>query len=99
MTKAEGQAKPRVDMETFIRTWEASNSVPEVANKLEMKIATVQARASKYRNLKDPDGNEIPIPLKSMPRGGGAKINRQAAMKLLAELRGVSVEDLIPTEV
>jgi len=98
MAKASGKAKAvrsaRVDMVDFIKAWESSNSVPEVANKLNMKVPTVQARASKYRNLEDKNGNPTPIPLKHMPKGGGAKLDRSAALALIAELRGTTVEQI-----
>ena len=99
-------SKPRVKMIDFIRTWEDSESVPEVAERLGMTPISVQARASKYRSPEyltnedgtfklDSEGNKQlvrkAIPLKSMPRGGGAKLDVNDAFALLAELRGQDV--------
>lgn len=106
--KASGKAKaPRTTMIDFIRTWEGSNSVPEVAERLGMTQTSVQARASKYRSPEyamnddgtfklDSNGQKQlvrkAIPLKSMPRGGGAKLDVEDAFTLLAELRGSTVD-------
>lgn len=74
----------KVNMTDFITAWEQSGSVGEVANKLGIATTSVMARASKYRG-------EYKIPLKNMPRGGGAKLNLEAARELLAKLRGTTV--------
>jgi len=78
----------KVEMASFITAWEASNSVKEVADKLGIKVTSVMARASKYR------GTPLNIPLKSMPRAGGAKLDITAAKELLAKLRGVTIENI-----
>lgn len=85
----EGQAakparEPRVSMQEFVTAWEGSKSVAEVAEKTKLKETSVQARASKYRSQG--------IPLKEMPRGGGAKLDIAQAQALLAKLRGTEVE-------
>lgn len=81
-------ARVKVEMPAFVVAWEASNSVKEVADKLGIKVTSVMARASKYR------GAPLNIPLKSMPRAGGAKLDVVAAKELLAKLRGVTVENI-----
>ena len=87
---AEGK-RVKIAITPFIEAWEASNSVKEVSDKLGIKVTSVMARASKYR------GEPFNLPLKSMPRGGGAKLNLSAAKELLAKLRGVTVETLMAT--
>lgn len=73
----------------FVKAWEANETVGKVAELLSMKVGTAQARASKLRK----DG----IPLKSMRRGNGGrpKTDRSAILAVLAEIRQVSVEDLM----
>lgn len=75
---------PSVVMNDFVKAWEAGSSVKDVAAQLGLKVGSVQARASKYRT----EG----IPLKNMKRGGGAKLDKGAALGLLAELRNTTVE-------
>lgn len=79
--------KDRVSLEVFLQAWEGSTTVKEVANKTGLKETSIQARASKYRN-------DYGIPLKNFTRGGGAKIDKQAALAFLANLRGVEVSEL-----
>lgn len=81
---AKPEREARVSLEQFVKAWESSDSVAQVAAKTKLKATSVQARASKYRGLG--------IPLKEMPRGGGAKLNVNEAQELLAKLRGVSVD-------
>ncbi len=81
---AKAEREPRVPLTTFIQAWESSDSVAQVAEKTGLKQNSVQARASKYRSQG--------IPLKEMPRGGGAKLDIAEAQALLAKLRGVAVE-------
>jgi transposase len=76
--------KPRVSLQQFISAWESSKSVSEAAEKVGLEAGSVQARASKYR--------ASGIPLKEMPRGGGAKLDIGEAQALLAKLRGVEVD-------
>jgi len=78
----------RVEMEAFVKAWEASTSVKEVSDKLGIKVTSVMARASKYRSA------PLNIPLKGMQRGGGAKVNSEAAKNLLATLRGLTLENV-----
>jgi hypothetical protein len=87
----------KVSMTAFITAWEGSKSVAEVAEKTELKITSVQARASKYRSPELNEAGEVirlAIPLKNMPKGGGAKLDTDEAMKLIAQIRGVEVAEL-----
>ena len=100
----------RVSMPDFVRAWQGSENVQEVADKTGLTITSAQARASKYRAPEfetDDDDNVIldeetgeatlvrgPIPLKSMSKGGGVKLEVDEAIKLIAELEGVSVETI-----
>ena len=80
MAKTSGKVRnERVSTETFIRAWESSTGVQEVSQKTGMKTPTAQARASKQR--------AAGIPLKHMPKGGGAKLDVKAAQALVAQLR------------
>lgn len=81
MAKATGKAK-NVDMPTFVKAWQGSDSVPQVAQKLGLKVGSVQTRAAKYR------GEPHFIPLKEMARGGAKKLDVSAATALIAELTG-----------
>lgn len=83
MTK---EKRVRVEMTDFITAWEQSGTVAEVAEKLGIKTTSVMARASKYRSLN--------IPLKTMQRGGRAKLDSTAAKALIASLRQATVEDV-----
>ena len=77
----------RVGRDEFIRSWETSANVQEAAEKCGLAKTSAQARAAKYRSLG--------LPLKRMPRGGGAEaMNKDSAYELLAEIRGLSVEDV-----
>jgi len=78
---------PRVDPKQFIKAWETSNSREETATKLGMTPAAVSARVSKYRN-------ELFIPLKEMPRKKRDKMSREEMLEQLAEIRGVTVDEL-----
>lgn len=75
--------------ETFVQTWEASNSVQEVATKLNLKIGSVQAKASKLRV-------QGGIPLKSMRHGnnGRPKTDYSALLSVLAVARNTTVEEV-----
>jgi hypothetical protein len=84
---AEKQKRVRIAMESFIKTWEDSKSVPEVAEKLGLKVTSVMARASKYR------GEPFNLPLKGMQRANGTKkFNIETAKNFLATLRGTTTE-------
>ena len=74
---AEGK-RIRVGMEIFVKAWQTSNTVAEVATKTGLKTPSVMARASKYRSLG--------IGLKNMKRGGGVKLDVDAAKALAASL-------------
>lgn len=52
-----------VSPELFVETWEASDTVADVMEKLKMPKHAVYSRANSYRAQK--------IPLKAMPRGTG----------------------------
>lgn len=83
MAKASGKAKrTNVDMPAFVKAWQGSESVPQVAEKLGLKVGSVQTRAAKYR------GAPHFIPLKEMARGGAKKLDVSAANALIAELTG-----------
>jgi len=89
----------RVDMMTFVKAWQTSDNVDEVAEKLGLTKTSVQARASKYRSgvLSD-DGKHFvvePIALKRMNRrgGGGSRLDTAAANRLIAELGNANVEN------
>lgn len=76
----------KIEMEAFVKAWEASNSIKEVSTKLGIKETSIAARASKYRSA------PLNIPLKRMPRNGAAKFDVNAARTLLAQLRNTTVE-------
>ncbi len=81
------KATGRVGRDEFIRAWETSENVQEAADKCGLVKTSAQARAAKYRSLG--------LPLKRMPRGGGAEpMDKGSAYELLAELRGVGAEDV-----
>ena len=82
MAKATGEKRLKIAMEPFIRAWEGSQSAKEVADKLGIKLTSVLARASKYRSA------PLNIPLKTMARNGGVKLDVEAARALVASLRG-----------
>jgi len=91
------ESRVRVSMVDFIKAWQSSDSVKEVADKTGLAEGSVQARASKYRSAEFNDKGEVTrpaIPLKTMPRGGGARLQVDAAMALLAELNGQTVEQI-----
>jgi len=81
-------AKLHVKMEDFVTAWETSNSVAEVATKLNLKPTSVMARASKYRTA------PINLPLKTMKRGShGLKFDIEGALALLTRLRNAAVTE------
>lgn len=86
MAKTTGAKRIRIAMPEFVTAWEASGSIKEVADKTGLKPLSIQARSSKYRSLG--------IPLKTMPRAGGAKLQVTAALELLAKLRDKTVEEV-----
>lgn len=79
----------RVSMEDFITAWEnavkSGGGGAEVSKVTGLKKESIQARASKYRS-------EYGIPLSNMKKGGGAKLDKAAAIALLARLRGQDVQ-------
>lgn len=82
----------RVELEPFIRAWESCNSVKEVSEKLGIKETSVMARASKYR------GEPFKLPLKSMPRVGGMRLDLDAARNLIATLQAPKTEETVSNE-
>lgn len=86
--ETEAEENGRVSLEDFITAWEAAvksgGGVAEVAKVLNLKVQSVQARASKYRT-------EYLIPLSNMKKGGGAKLDKAEAIAFLAKLRGQDV--------
>ena len=85
MSQGQATATAKVDMEQFIRAWQGSTSVKEVAKKTGLKEGTCQQRATKYRT-------KHLVPLKNMKRGGGSTFDQQAALKLVAELNGTDIK-------
>jgi hypothetical protein len=67
-----------VSPERFVEAWETSESAAEVAEKLQMPKAIVQARASNYR--------AAGIKLKPMPRRPKNKIDAAALNKRIEEV-------------
>lgn len=90
---AEGVAKseakkPRVTKAEFIKAHWASNNNAEVAAKTGLTVESVTTKASAYR--------AAGIPLKEFARGGGGpKSDPMEALRLLAELRGCSLEEVV----
>lgn len=83
------EKRTNVSREVFINAWESSNSAQEVADKIGRGAKGVNsclARASKLRG----EG----FPLKNMSKGGGPKLDPEKALQLLADIRGVSVEEI-----
>ena len=92
-TKATGKAtgkatRTNVDMPTFVQCWQENPSVLAVSEKLGLALGSVQTRAAKYR------GAPNFIPLKQMARGGAKKLDRSAAMELIASLTGQTTEQV-----
>jgi len=85
------RAETNVSREDFIRAWEEcaadGSGVKGVAERTGLKPTSIQARASKYRA-------DYKIPLTHMQRGGGSRVDVDAALQLLADCRGVSVETI-----
>ncbi len=86
--EVEAEDEGRLSMEDFITAWEnavkSGGGVAEVSKVTGLKKESIQARASKYRS-------EYGIPLSNMKKGGGAKLDKSAAIALLAKLRGQDV--------
>lgn len=77
----------RISWEEVIEAWEKSNSIGEVKDKLGISIKAIKAKVRKFEK-------ETGIALKTMPVGGGSRLNKKEAFALLAKLRNVSVEDI-----
>lgn len=77
--------KENVPMAQFIEVWEDSANAPEAAKRLGLTVNSVQTRASSYRK-------KHKIPLKNMPKGGGAKLDAAAGIALVAKLRAQAQE-------
>jgi len=80
--------RTNVTRDVFINAWESSNSAQEVAEKIGRPngVNSCLARASKLRG----EG----FPLKNMSKGGGPKLDPEKALQLLADIRGVSIEEI-----
>jgi len=67
--------------EQFLKTWQESKSVDEVAEKLKMKPSAVRSRVSMYRKLG--------VKPKKMPHASGrSKLNIAALNQLCDEAKG-----------
>lgn len=75
----------RPTVQQFIETWEKSACVSEVADKTKLRKSTVQAKATQLRKLG--------IPLKKF-KGSRHRIDIEAALEVLAKIRGTSVTAL-----
>jgi hypothetical protein len=75
----------RPTVQQFIEVWEKSGCVSEVAEKTKLRKNTVQAKATQLRKLG--------IPLKKF-KGSRNRIDIEAALEVLAKIRGVSVASL-----
>jgi hypothetical protein len=74
-------------MKQFISLHEGAKSLAEAAEATGLTVNSHQARASKYRS-------EFGIPLQQFSRGGGARLDVDKALAIVAELRGVSIEEI-----
>jgi hypothetical protein len=75
----------RPTVQQFIETWEKSGCVTEVAERTKLRKNTVQAKATQLRKLG--------IPLKKF-KGSRNRIDVDAALEVLAKIRGTSVAAL-----
>ena len=73
------KSKYGVAAEQFVSAWEESDSVKEVADRLNMPPAVCSARAKSYRDLG--------IPLKKMPRIRRKSLDIQALTSLIVSKR------------
>lgn len=71
--------RTRIDAFTFVRAWQESNSVAEVANKTGMREATIRTRAYNLRKQRG-------IPLKEYKRGPREPIVDWDQLKVYAEV-------------
>jgi hypothetical protein len=78
-------ARYNVSAEEFIRTWQASATADEVAEKLGMPKPIVHARASSYRS--------VGIRLKKMPRPEGKTIDVEGLNALIDYLTKMKAEE------
>jgi len=83
---ASKKGQKHVDMTAFLAAIESASNVAEVAEKTGLKQTSILARMSKYRSMG--------IPVKNFPRGGGARVDVDAALEQLAALRGVNVAEV-----
>ena len=70
----------------FMTAWEKSQTADEAAKHLGITKAAASNRASQLR--------KSGIPLKFMPKYDGRKRNLDDALKTLADLRNVSIDDI-----
>lgn len=60
------------DAELFVRVWQESKSVAEVAERTGLAVSSVHSRAARYRKLG--------IPLRKMPHGAAVNVARLTAI-------------------
>jgi len=69
--------RPSVSAEEFVRAWQTSSELPEVARKTGLRPESVRARAQRFRKKG--------VPLKKLGARGGRPATDWAALKRLAE--------------
>ena len=80
--------RPRIGIESFVKAWETSDTIEEIANKLGAKKTSILSRASQLRSKG--------LPLKKLK--SQRKSNFLVGMQTLADIRGVKVEELTTKE-
>lgn len=80
MAEATAEKRVNVPAETFVKAWQASNSLDEVIEKLnaeghEVQAGSLTTRAAGYRSKG--------INLKKFPRQGGRSLDVEALKKLI----------------
>ena len=82
-----GKAVGIVSLKQFIEKWANTNIIKDVCEKLGITKQNAYARATKYRS----DG----VPLQKFVGGGGrAKVTLEEKLKVLARVRGTSMEQV-----
>jgi len=79
-------SRPRINLPDFVTAWENSQTSAEVAQKMNLKITGVLSKARELRKKG--------VPLKQMVVSRTTDIT--SALQTLANIRGVSVEELKP---
>ena len=79
MSEAKQKKVTRVrnEAETFVKVWQESENVAEVAAKLGITKNSAAARATKFRT-------QHKIPLKNMARGGGRRLDLDKLRSLVS---------------